>query len=231
MPISHRLLLLFALVALAGCVAPVSRHSHIKSGLGFEAGVGALYFHDGTIMKDTSSWWGYRTVESVHAGLCGHGRVGYGFGEKYGVDFSLGIGYGPPLRSGNTWGGWLQAALGGKYRPWKTNHLFFLELGIPKLGVGWVGGFPSKGREKLGVMVETSTALPDSIPKNFSLDALTQLWPPDLLLANAAYNVYQKRGRISPNLGVGLSLSWQPVRIAAKSVIFGLTWSPGRVTK
>ncbi len=227
------LVLIASFLMLTGCIAPLARTSEVGHGFGFEGGGGASVYRGRVILKDTSVWWGGRSVmRDVNAGLFAAGRISYGHKDKYGGDLTLAGGWGAPLKAGDDWGGWLHIVLGGKYRPWKTNNLFFAELGYPQLGVGWVGGFPMTGPERWSLMLKTGSGIPADILTRFTQDELElilqELIPPTMLQVNIAHHIRgrRRRYRVTPQFGFGLGFEWSPFKTAVSNILAGVTFSP-----
>jgi len=217
----------------AGCVAPLARTSEVGSGVGFEVGGGLSAYRGGKIVKDTSTWWGNQAVlRDVNAGPFGSVRVSYGHRNRYGGDLTVAGGYGPALRSGDEAGGWVNIALAGKMRPWKSNHLFFAELGIPQLAVGWTGGFPSNRPERVSVTVKTGSKLPEDFVTRLTRDDLgnivDELLPPSMVQCNVAFNLRGRRGgfRVSPNAGFGVNFDWSPFKAGLSHFLAGVSIAP-----
>ncbi len=218
---------------LAGCVAPLSRTSEVGRGVGFEFGGGLSAYRGGTILKDTSAWWGNQAVlRDVNAGPYGMFRVSYGSKGKYGGDLTLAGGFGPALKSGDEQGGWVNVAIAGKMRPWKSNHMFFAELGIPQLAVGWTGGFPSNRPERLSVTIKTGSKLPEDFVARLTGDDLeniiNEMIPPSMVQCNVAINLRSRRGgmRVSPNAGFGVNFDWSPFKAGLSHFVAGVTVAP-----
>jgi len=217
----------------AGCVAPLTRTSEVGNGLDFEFGGGLSAYRGGTILKDTTVWWGGQAVlRDVNAGPFGSLRLSYGYRNKYGGDLTIAGAFGPALRSGDEPGGWVNVALAGKLRPWKSNHLFFAELGIPQLAVGWTGGFPFNRPERVSVTVKTGSKLPEDFVTRLTGDDLGNIveeWlPPTMVQCNVALNLRGRRGgmRVSPNAGFGVNFDWSPFKAGLSHFLAGVSVAP-----
>lgn len=218
-----------SLLLLAACIAPLSRTSEIRQGFDFEGGAGVSEYTGHAIITDSSSWWGGRAVlGSVNVGLFGLARASYGFQGIYGVDLTLAGAYGVPVTAGGQMSGWLEIALAGKVRPWRSNNLFFAELAPPSLALGWTGGFPMSRPEQWSLTTRIGTTAPEDIPERITLDWLEQLWPPQSLQFNLARNIRTRAGRqslrVSPNAGVGIGLfSNGELRPSLSNIVAGVT--------
>ncbi len=215
-------------LVVVGCVAPIARTSQVGSGFGFEAGGGLSYYRGGALEKEPSSWWGYRAVGTRNVGPFVNGRLGYGSKNRFGADLSLALGYGPTAVDTGKAGGWVQATLAGKYRPWQSNNMFFAELGFPRFGVGWVAGLPQKGRERWSFLLETGVTLTDDVLELDVSEILDQVLPPNIVMLNVAHNIYSgRRGlRVSPNAGVHVAFDWNPIKVGVNNVLVGVTVAP-----
>jgi hypothetical protein len=229
--VTHHLSLVIAaaLLLATACIAPLSRTSVIRPGLGFEGGAGLSEYRGHAIATDSSSWWGGRAVlQDINVGLFGMVRASYGFKQMYGVDLTLAGAWGAPIQANGRWGGWLQIALAGKIRPWRSNHLFFAELAPPSLALGWTGGFPFNRPEQWSLTARVGTTVPEEVPEQITLNWLAQLWPPQSIQLNLARNVRVRTGRaqlrISPNAGIGVGLfSGGSLRPSLSNIVAGIT--------
>jgi hypothetical protein len=218
-----------SLLLVAACIAPLSRTSELRQGLDVEGGAGLSEYKGHVFVNDSTSWWGGQAVlKDVNVGAYGMVRASYGFKRIYGVDLTLAGAWGLPIQSGKAMGGWLEIALAGKLRPWRSNHLFFAELAPPALALGWTGGFPFNRPEQWSLTTRVGTTIPENIPTEINLDWLSQLWPPQSVQLNLARNIRTRAGRtslrVSPSAGVGIGLfsgdKFQP-RLA--NIVAGVT--------
>lgn len=227
--------LLSALLLLgAACIAPLSRTTELKPGIGLEFGGGLSVYRGTGVVRDSSALFGLRAqLQDVNVGPYAATRVGYGFGRQYGADLTVAAGYGPALRAAELPGSWLSLTVAGKYRPWRSNNLFFLELGYPQLAVGWVGGFPMhRPNERFSLTVKTGSAV-DTLPLSLSQEEISRLaarlLPPTMLQLNAAWNATgRRRGfRISPSIGLGIGFDvLERQRPALSLLTAGVTVAP-----
>ena len=220
-----------AVLLVTSCIAPLARTSEIRKGWSVEAGAGITEYRGHTIDRDSSSWWGGRTrLADVNAGLFGMARVSYATSPMYGFDLTLAGAWGVPVQAGKSMGGWLDIAVGAKARPFRSNNLFFAELGPPSLAIGWVGGFPMQGREQWSVTARVASAIPEYLPEQLTLDYLEELWPPNSLQLNVGRNITTRAGRrklrITPNVGVAVGLDWTPFRPSISNIVAGVNLSP-----
>jgi hypothetical protein len=216
---------------LVSCIAPLSRTTEMNRGWQFEAGGGISEYRGHTIVRDSSTWWGGQTaLRGVNVGLYGATRVGYCANNQYGGDLTIAGAWGVPVQADGGFGGWLQVALAGKYRPWRTNNLFFAEIGYPSLAVGWVGGFPMNrpGTGQWSITARLGSTWPDELPEEINIEFLDELFPPNLFQVNVARNLYgqRRRYRLSPNLGVGIGLGWSPFEVNLSNIVAGVTFAP-----
>ncbi|HDQ99580.1 MAG TPA: hypothetical protein ENN51_04765, partial [candidate division WOR-3 bacterium] len=141
----------------SACIAPLARTSANDPGFSLEFGGGLSQYRGHIFVKDTTATFGFRSEQrDVNVGPYGAARFGYGFRRDFGADLTLAGAWGPPIAREH-WGGWLEAALGFKYRPFRSNNLFFAEVGYPSLALGWTGGFPMNRPEQWSLTTRVGT--------------------------------------------------------------------------
>ena len=198
---------------LLSCVGALPRNSVITRGLEGELGLGPAVFRGVNVKVDTS-YHDFLPVffvtNPLEVGLQGHGRIGYGFSPKFGVDLTLAMYYGTPFSDTFDRTGMWDVKLAGKYHPFRTNNLFLLEAGFPNFGLGWVGGFPQHGRELVSVSAEVLSAVPYAIAmaQDNPLPQALDILRPNSLAVNVAGNLYLGRSRLSPNVGFTVATPW-----------------------
>ncbi|MFO7637743.1 MAG: hypothetical protein R6X14_00340 [bacterium] len=220
-----------ALLLGAACIAPLARTSANDPGLALEFGAGLSEYRGHVFVKDSTVDLGFRTERrGVNVGPYGAARVGYGFRREFGADLTLAGAWGPSISRGDAWAGWLEAALGFKYRPFRSNNLFFAEIGYPSLALGWAGGFPmNRPDEQWSLTARVGTGWPDGIPETITLDwLLSGMLPPNALQLSLGRNLALQRGRlrVMPQAGVSIGFDWSPFKAALSNVTAGVSLSP-----
>ncbi|MFO7675120.1 MAG: hypothetical protein R6X12_02210 [bacterium] len=213
----------------AACIAPLARTSANDPGLALEFGAGLSEYRGHVFTADSTALLGFRTVlRDVNVGPYAAARVGYGFRRGFGADLTIAGAWGAPLKRGADWGGWLEAAVGLKYRPFRTNNLFFAEVGWPSLALGWAGGFPMNRPEQWSVTARIGTGWPEGIPEEITLEWLAGMLPPSGFQLSLGRNIALGRGRMTlmPQAGVGIGFNWSPLKASLANVTAGVSVSP-----
>jgi hypothetical protein len=212
------------------CIAPLARTSANDPGLALEFGAGLSEYHGHVFIADESALLGFRAhqVGDVNVGPYGAARIGYGFTRDFGADLTLAGAWGVPLQGGGAWGGWLEAAVGLKYRPFRSNNLFFAEVGWPSLALGWAGGFPMNRPEQWSVTARIGTGWPEGIPETITLDWLAGMLPPNGFQLSLGRNLALGRGGMTlmPQAGVGVGFNWAPFKASLANVTAGVSLRP-----
>ncbi len=210
------------------CLAPMCRTTEIERGLTLSAEGGPTVFRSGGTVRDTSRWWGNRTVSLTYIGAQADLRTGHGFTPWLGVDFTAGMNFGVlvnrPESLGFSLPGSWRLGLATLFRPWQHNSLMFVEYELPHLfSLGWVSGFPLHGRERWSVMAQVGV-IPFYVATH-GLDVGWRDFVPGFMQFAARRNLRLGRSTLAPSLGGTVSWNWDTFTPSLLNVMLGVSWS------
>jgi len=225
-----RLLAMFAAgaaVTSMACLAPMCRRTRIDQGLTLSAEAGPTLFRSGGTVRDTSSWWGNRTVSLTYVGAQADVRAAYGFTPWLGADFTAGMNCGvlvnrPESLGFNLPGSW-RLGLAALFQPWRSS-LISVEYQLPHLFcLGWTQGFPFHNRELWDVTAQLGT-VPFYVATH-GADVGWREFVPDFTQFAVRRNFQLGQSTLAPTLGGSLMWNWDTFKPSLLNVMLGAVWS------
>ena len=217
-----------AAVLSTSCLAPMCRTTEIERGLTLSAEGGPTVFRWGGTVRDTSSWWGGRTVSLTYIGAQADVRVTYGFTPWLGADFTAGLNCGALVNRPESLDfsvpGSDRLGLAALFRPWEHNSLMFVGYELPHLFcLGWVSGLPLHGREQWSVMAQAGV-----VPFYVATHGIEVGWRdfvPDYTQLALRRNLSLGSSTLAPSLGGTVMWNWDTFTPTVLNVMLGVTWS------
>jgi len=217
-----------AAVLSTACLAPMCRTTEIERGLTLSAEGGPTLFRSGGTVRDTSSWWGGRSVSLTYVGAQADVRAAYGFTPWLGADFTAGMNCGGLVNRPESLDfnlpGFYRLGLAALLRPWQHNSLMFIEYQMPHLfSLGWVSGFPLHGREQWSIMAQAGV-IPFYVATH-GLDVGWRDFVPEFTQLALRRNFSLGGSILAPSLGGNVAWNWDTFTPTLLNVMLGVTWS------
>jgi hypothetical protein len=217
-----------ATVLSTACLAPMCRTSEIERGLTLSVDAGPTLFRSGGTVRDTSSWWGGRSVALNYFGAQADVRATYGLTPWLGADFTAGVNSGTLINRPESLDfnmpGFCRVGLAALFRPWQHNSLMFVEYQMPHLfSLGWVSGLPLHGREQWSVMAQAGV-IPFYIAQHGN-DVGWRDFVPEFTQVALRRNFSLGRSILAPSFGGNVTWNWNTFRPTLLNVMLGVNWS------